>query len=565
MAQTDYTPFTNYLLGISGGIAPLPDSITVDPRAVVGAISQWEVDYPKAGHKAVRYYLQNRMNGKAAQLLYLRGESERLYARMLIQSAMALLVGRIDFRVTPDDPVADTLFTRIFTKYGYNRVRTAVEDFLLTGFGGIALTPIGISNLRPETTTAYPNFHHPYSWIRVVPMDVERAREIWGNIRAFKYPDYPTEYPLKKKEENPAAMFEVPIVYIIERLVRNQFEYYCKDTLLGTYPREVGQGYFCLIGDPRTVSVKTSSTENVYRLGQRPVWYNEREPDATDLPVGLMEHLVTNQHYGYNLIQWHESITEALVRTASRNNLVMVRPDLLDLQDPITQEFLDFYGAIGVMGENPQAAVAFLEKVSIQELMAALREIENMVTAITGVTPYMMGLTGRSDVASEIVAMQSQATARINQMHSYVAQWLAELTDSFRNYLALMPRANQEPMRMVVTDEKGSRVVVIGGLNGVPYYDVLSPVEIAPTLVGEMNVMTRRNELTQAIQTIAQTLPVTIQLGTAYDLSKLVDRLLETLNIDPSQMRIQLQAQQVGMGQPAPQESTQASPTPPQQ
>jgi len=216
-------------------------------------------------------------------------------------------------------------------------------------------------------------------------------------------------------------------------------------------------------------------------------------------------------------------------------------------------------------GETAAAAISFVDTVAIPEIQAGLREIENQITAITGITPYMMGLSGVSDVASEIVMMQSQANARINHIHSIITTWLGDFIDKTTQYLTAIPPENQTPL-MAYNAQTNERVV-IGGIRPestqiahVDYATLFSRYAIEPTLVGELTNINRRTELMQALQLIMQVLPVLAQLGQIYDIKQIADHVLQTFNIDPSRITMQLQTQQ----QPTPDAiPTQQPPTSP--
>jgi len=109
--------------------------------------------------------------------------------------------------------------------------------------------------------------------------------------------------------------------------------------------------------------------------------------------------------------------------------------------------------------------------------------------------------------------------------------------------------------------------VVIGGIRPestqiahVDYATLFSRYAIEPTLVGELTNINRRTELMQALQLIMQVLPVLAQLGQIYDIKQIADHVLQTFNIDPSRITMQLQTQQ----QPTPDAiPTQQPPTSP--
>jgi hypothetical protein len=218
-------------------------------------------------------------------------------------------------------------------------------------------------------------------------------------------------------------------------------------------------------------------------------------------------------------------------------------------------------------GETAAAAISFIDTVSIPEIQAGLREIENQITAITGITPYMMGLSGVSDVASEIVMMQSQANARINHIHSIITTWLGDLIDKTTQYLISIPPENQTPL-MAYNAQTNERVI-IGGLRPestqiahVDYATLFSRYAIEPTLVGELTNINRRTELMQALQLIMQVLPVISQLGQIYDIKQIADHVLQTFNIDPTRITMQIQPEDQTEQEETPKQQTTLTPTP---
>jgi hypothetical protein len=178
-----------------------------------------------------------------------------------------------------------------------------------------------------------------------------------------------------------------------------------------------------------------------------------------------------------------------------------------------------------------------------------------------------MGLSGVSDVASEIVMMQSQANARINHIHSIITTWLGTVIDKSTQFLASIPPEYQTPLNAYNPSTKER--VVIGGpetttLPRIGYDQLFGRYIIESTLVGELTNINRRNELMQALQLTTQILPILAQMGTIYDIKQITDHILQTFNIDPTRITIQLPQQQE---QPLPPEAAQAvqpQPTPEQ-
>jgi hypothetical protein len=345
----------------------------------------------------------------------------------------------------------------------------------------------------------------------------------------------------------------------------DKIEYHYGPIKIGEIQRKSSWGHYLLVGNTRTIDEYNlydpqdpTETENT--------WIAERSTNYNELPVGLIEMLTCTPHKGYNLLEAHEKLVEHILVRSTRASTCAVRADLLNLSDPNTRAFLNYYKPIATMGgETAAAAISFVDTVAIPEIQAGLREIENQITAITGITPYMMGLSGVSDVASEIVMMQSQANARINHIHSIITTWLGDFIDKTTQYLTAIPPENQTPL-MAYNAQTNERVV-IGGIRPestqiahVDYATLFSRYAIEPTLVGELTNINRRTELMQALQLIMQVLPVLAQLGQIYDIKQIADHVLQTFNIDPSRITMQLQPQQ----QPTPDAiPTQQPPTSP--
>jgi hypothetical protein len=163
--------------------------------------------------------------------------------------------------------------------------------------------------------------------------------------------------------------------------------------------------------------------------------------------------------------------------------------------------------------------------------------------------------------------MQSQANARINHIHSIITTWLGDLIDKTTQYLIAIPPENQTPL-MAYNAQTNERVV-IGGLRPestqiahVDYATLFSRYAIEPTLVGELTNINRRTELMQALQLIMQVLPVLAQLGQIYDIKQISDHVLQTFNIDPSRITMQLQPQPQPTPDAIPTQQTSTAPTP---
>lgn len=543
---------------------PFPDSVVMDPFALVSALSSAPEPTRYQQDQFVDYvsWIQQRHQQKWPRLLYYRKEAMRPYGRILLNVLTALMIGRIDFRIRPDDgyyELAKEAFTRLFMRYMNPLIRTAVQDYFTTGLGGVSLTPMGLAPLRPENTFAYPSFFDPRYTIRLLVMEWDDAQKL------FKHPALKETPPVgdpneDEKDRKVLTLDGKPALVLLEKVDRQWIEYYYGNILLKRYRRLPGRGHFLLVGDPRDLDYTGDDLTTELPILEEEMantdifggltWVSERAAAYCELPVGLIEQLASHYVFGYNLLEAHQRLIEGIMLRTTRASVCSIRADLVNADDPNAQAFVNYYKPIITMGgEGAGPAVQFIDVVSLSELQAGLREIENQITAITGITPYMMGLSGVSDVASEIVVMQSQANARINHIHSYIVRWLGEVVDQFGLYLASVRPEYQEPL--VAFDVSSGQKVVVGGapdsnevIPHISYEQLFGRYYIEPTLVGEITNINRRNELMQALQLTMQILPVLAQMGgQVYDVKAITDHILSTFNIDPGQITLQLQPQ----------------------
>ena len=544
-----------------GGVsdrAALPASEVYDPDDLLSRLTPPPDAQPEAS--LLYGYLHDRLSARLKKLVWLRRESERSLARMMRVALKSLLLGRLELRSVPYDRVALALYQHLFYKYLYMRLVAAFDDYVCTGLGGLAFTPLGVSMLRPEQVFAFPSFARPRWTARVVAVDLDVARAMFG--RGIE-PDVGTR--------DMDYWSDAPAVYVIERVYPNQIEYFTHGRLRERIPRPVGHGHLLITGEMRTVRlyewprdldrIHHDSPESGLLAGDAPfsLRYNtERDKEALDLPVGLVELAAGAGYQGYNLLAWHDILLDAMLRRVRRGNVVAVRADLLDTADEATRAFLDYYEPIATMGgEAISSAIQFLDVVPYDELKAMHIEILSQFAALTGVTHQMLQQVGVSEIASEVVAMQMQSNARINQLHQYVASWVARALDRFRLYLTTIPETAQELVQLEVSPggqeyEKYGSSLLVGYGGQAKYDELLSNVFIEPSLLGELSMVARRNELIQGLQVVAQAIPIMAQMGQMYDLGKIIDQILVTLNINPADMRVEVVQQDMQQGIPTP-------------
>lgn len=531
---------------------PFPGGDVYDPEALLRLLDTClERNNQDAEAFRIHHYLRERLSARIGPLTALRRESTRLLARTMRLVLKSIMLGRIDFRSDPFDRVVIQAFSYLWLRYLWNRLLQAYDDSIVAGVGGVAFSPFGIGLLRPENFFAYPNFNRPVWTARLFAVPQKQVLAVFK--RRFE--------PIMGRTEpsdQPETWSELPSVLVTEVVGPKTITYYVNGRRLVRIARPAGHGHHYLIGDPRTVRVYTQPRDleavqiadsiRAATYGDQIVrieWNNERDPRMLDLPVGLLEQVAEIEHQGYNILAWYEVILDAMLKRVQRGNVIGVRPDLLDQNDEVTQAFLEFYRPIATLGgESPSAAVQFLDVVPFEELKAMLIEVQNLFSAVTGITPYHMAQVGVSDVASEVVAMQSQTNARINQLHSQVVQWISRVTDMYRSYLATLPQEDQEPIYIGISEggyeyERYGSFIVVGSPEA-PYSAIFENTRIEPTLVGELALVNRRNELIQALQVVAQATPVLAQMGRMYDLTRIIDPILVTLGLDPDQLRIEL-------------------------
>ncbi len=549
-----FTPLEMFSTRLAGLNAPYSDSVVIDPDLITKYVRSLPIqEYEKSKSQYdFAELVTNRNRVKGPRILYYRKEANRIYGRVLLAVLQALMIGRIRFKAKPDDDystLAAETYTKIYMRYFHPLVQTAIEDYFVCGVGGVAITPLGIYPLRPENTSAFPSFFSPRLTIRTFALEWEDAKDIFDHPALKKEPPpigVIQDNELSKTE--PKSLHTIPTVILMEVMYPDKIEYHYGPIKVGEIKRKGSWGHYLLVGNTRTTDEydpydidDPTETEHI--------WTAERSTRYNELPVGLIEMLTNNPYKGYNLLEAHEKLVEHILVRSTRASTCAVRADLLNLSDPNTRAFLNYYKPIATMGgETAAAAISFIDTVAIPEIQAGLREIENQITAITGITPYMMGLSGVSDVASEIVMMQSQANARINHIHSIITTWLGDLIDKTTQYLISIPPENQTPL-MAYNAQTNERVI-IGGLRPestqiahIDYATLFSRYAIEPTLVGELTNINRRTELMQALQLIMQVLPVLAQLGQIYDVKQIADHVLQTFNIDPYRITMQIQPQ----------------------
>lgn len=489
-------------------------------------------------------------------VLYLRRESERMRATIDLDVLTALMLGRIEFRYTPDNARVRAVFERIYHAIAAPLWEIAFRDFLIAGVGGIGISLLGVRPLRPELTVAYPNWHRPRWTGTLIPLHLNTAR------RLFKHPvwaQYQRQKNLSKTED--AFVEDRAMVVVLEVMDDQNVFYYFGDVLLKQIPREARYGHFLFIGDERPLSqtltrhVDSSQGYGEYRrqrelLNAGTYYVFDKDPDTIDFPVGMLEKCVRTQYRGYNLYEAHERLTESFLKESLKGRYALYQFDVFDEDSQSFHEFEEIFHAIGY--NNPEPAktppITFLGGVSMQEIQVGLREVENALAAITGVNPYMLGQVGVTKVASEVVAMQQSTNLKLQAMHEQVARTLDPFVRAFHLYLMMLPESNQvliiEPyetpdgqQRYVAVGTVGSEFSSSLPIDFVSYDDFLSECRIELAYTGHVSLIERRQNYMNALNLLTSILPIAAQYGVQYNVPALIERILSDLGVDLRELR----------------------------
>lgn len=500
--------------------------------------------------------------------LYLRRESMRMRATSDLDTLCALLLGRIEFRYTPDHPLVQTVFERIYHHVAHSLWEIALRDYLTLGVGGVALSPLGVQPIRPELACAYPNWHRPRWSARVVPIHYETARNlfpnpIWARVRAEHAPESSNTSRPRRVQRDP-LIDQDDVCPILEVMHADRIEYYYSGQRIGERRREARYGHFLIVGEERTLhtmeglipdsSLGYRAFREAYEQTKRDYYYrSEHDPAWLDFPIGTIERAVRTRYRGYNLYEAHEKVTEALMKEVLKGRYALYQFDIFDEDSEVFHEFEEIYNAIGYNSPEPttKPPITFLGGINLPEIQIGLREIEGLLTTITGVNPYMLGQVGVTKVASEVVAMTQQTNLKLQQFHEAVARTLEPFIRAFQLYLIQLPRENQTLIVEPYDREDGARYAIIGNATDAmrenPFYQqvadfydyeqLFSQTRIELAYTGHVSLMERRQNYMQALQLLGSMMQVLMQTGQVYQLAPLVDRILRDLGVDVNALK----------------------------
>jgi len=554
--------FSNSLGGVSGVSSSLPHAYSLlwSPARFFDH-AYWERDTAQETLDPRWRYVEDKLNGaRLTHLEYLRSESLRLRAATDIDTLSALLIGRIEFRYTPERPEVQAIFERIWHDEVAALTTLAVRDYLVAGVGGLALTPLGVSALRPELTVAYPNWHR-FEWIaRLVVIPEHYLEHVLGKKGLSLYRKYQAGRAALRNPDRNEPVNELPSgLPCMEIYDGYKLSYYVNGRLVQTHELGGRYNYFLLVGEERTVDedyVRTVSSGmgatypyftsfadymGLQRVQSYPEDWTE---DGIELPIGILERCVRSVYRGYNLYEAHEKLVESILKEALKGRWAFYRFDAFDTESSAFQEFESIFNAIGYNWEDAYkgSPVTFAGGVNIQELQIGLRELEQIITSVTGVSPYMLGVVGVTRVASEVVASQQHTNVKLSVQQERVAQMLARFTRAYQFYLASLPEQFQRVYLEPIDIDGQLRYIRLGPVNQntpylpmieeVDYLDFFSRCRIDLAYTGQLSLNERRQNYMQAIQLLASMLQVLMQTGSVYRLEPIIDRLLKDFGID---------------------------------
>ncbi len=448
-------------------------------------------------------YMREWIETHLAHLRDARALAHRKMVMDTIDILVASLIGGVDFLTEPDNRVADILFTTLWYRRVNELAERALRSWLVTGAGGLAITPLGISAMEGENFAPLGSWHEPIALIhrRVLLLDEAMQRFPRKHLRevATRYADALPPPAVRTMSQ----FYNPPVVEIDVALHEGEWHFYAQDRLLGRKPLRNGEGFYLLLGEARADT-------------------GESAPEL-DYPISILEKLRASfvGRHDQDLIADYEEALEALVALAKQQSLIFVRRGAVT--DEAMIDLLERnYKVIWHVDQEPP--VSSIMKASLQELLAVLEKLEQQMTSRTGVSPYQRGTTAPGiRYATEAALLQGNTNIRIQYLAHRVAQWLNDVVEAVREYFVWLAPEEQETVTFVVDGVTHTFGVAH------PYADVLEGLKVTVGNMGFQDMMTRRQELLQAMQ-VASIVP------TRYDLGKLADALLKTYRIDATEV-----------------------------
>jgi len=372
----------------------------------------------------------------------------------------AALIGRVDLRVDPDDPVSDQLITLLYNRHLHPLVREAVRDFVVCGWGGIAITPFGPARLKPEHSVA------GHCWyLRRFELDVRAARQRYGKRKVF---------------DNRNGD-----ILLIETLSDGKLQVRFGDAVV--YSSDWDYEPRLLIGDERPRLVDNS---------------------LHGAPIGIIESC-------RDLFIDHHILRTMITRRAAMAGLVQVVS--AQLEDPQSADNIARRWDTVLVRDG--AAVFPLDQRSLSELMAIQQQIEQSISARSGVSMFQRGISDpHVQTATEAALLQSQTNTRLVYLQSIVRDWLNDCVGDYRRYLVSLP---EDELEYVEFPQSGTTEFFGRGRH---YSEALAGRQVVVALSGYRDIAQRQQE-------VMALLPVLQQSGA--DVRPLLEELIRLSGRDP--------------------------------
>ena len=372
----------------------------------------------------------------------------------------ASLVGRVDLRVDPDDPTADQLISILYNKHLHPLVRDSVRDYIVCGWGGIVVTPWGPARLKPEHAVAGKDWY-----LRRYELGVMAARQRFGKRRVFD-----------NKSRN---------VLLVETLEDGHLQVRFGDAIV--YSTKWDYEPRLLIGDERPKLVDAS---------------------LHGAPIGIVEQCK-------DLFIDHHILRQMIVRRSAMAGLVQVVSS--QLEDPQSADNIAKRWDTVLVRDG--AAVFPLDQRSLGELMAIQQQIEQAISARSGVSLFQRGISDpHVQTATEAALLQSQTNTRLVYLQSLVRDWLNECVADYRRYLVNL---TDDELEYIEFPHYGATQYFGAGRH---YSEVLAGRQVSVALSGYRDVAQRQQE-------VVSLLPVLQQAGA--NVRPLLEELIRLSGRDP--------------------------------
>jgi hypothetical protein len=372
----------------------------------------------------------------------------------------ASLVGRVDLRVDPDDPTADQLISLLYNKHLHPLVRESVRDYIVCGWGCIVVTPWGPARLKPEHAVAGKDWY-----LRRYELDVKSARQRYGKRRVF---------------DNRSGD-----ILLIETLSDGKLQVRFGDAIV--YSDNWDYEPRLLIGDERPKLVDGS---------------------LYGAPIGIIESC-------RDLFIDHHVLKSMIVRRAAMAGLVQVVSS--QLEDPQSADNIARRWDTVLVRDG--AAVFPLDQRSLGELLTIQQQIEQAISARSGVSLFQRGISDpHVQTATEAALFQSQTNTRLVYLQSIVRDWLNDCVGDYRRYLVSLP---EDELEYVEFPMNGSTEYFGAGRH---YSEVLAGRQVSVALSGYRDVAQRQQE-------VLSLLPVLQQSGA--NVKPLLEELIRLSGRDP--------------------------------